>query len=276
MAFPRKPLRHLLAAVALLAAMATPVAAQTDGSGGAQPSGDFSEQLEIGISTDEISITSDFRGADLTIFGAIEGFDEKLLAQGKYNLVTVLEGPKDNATVRKKERVFGIWVNRHSMTFELVPESYSLATTRDISQIAPPQDIANMGIGVDHMRLVPTGFVGNGSNLTEFRDAFRRIREQNGVYQRDPGGVQFISSSLFKASIRLPADVPNGIHLVRAYLFRDGTFVAAKALPLRVVKTGLEEAITRAAHEQPFFYGLFAVLIAVITGWGASLLFRRD
>jgi hypothetical protein len=34
--------------------------------------------------------------------------------------------------------------------------------------------------------------------------------------------VQFISSSLFKASVRLPANVPNGIHVVRAYLFRDG------------------------------------------------------
>ncbi|AFL48752.1 uncharacterized protein (TIGR02186 family) [Sinorhizobium fredii] len=238
--------------------------------------GNFPEKLEIGISTDEISITSDFRGADLTIFGAIDGFDANLLAQGKYNIVVVLEGPKDNATVRKKQRVFGIWVNTQSMTFELVPEAYSLSSTRDIATIAPPRDIANMGIGVDHMRLVPLGFIGDGSSLGEFRNAFRRIREESGVYQRDPGGVQFISSSLFKASVRLPANVPNGVHVVRAYLFREGLFVAAKALPLRVVKTGLEQAITRAAHEQPIIYGLLAVTLAVITGWGASLLFRKD
>jgi uncharacterized protein (TIGR02186 family) len=237
---------------------------------------DFTEKLEIGISTDEISITSDFRGADLTIFGAIDGFDANLLAQGKYNIIVSLEGPKDNATVRKKERVFGIWVNTQSMTFELVPEAYSLSSTRDIATIAPPRDIANMGIGVDHMRLVPLGFIGDGSSLGEFRNAFRRIREQSGVFQRDPGGVQFISSSLFKASVRLPANVPNGVHVVRAYLFREGLFVAAKALPLRVVKTGLEQAITRAAHDQPIIYGLLAVALAVITGWGASLLFRKD
>ena len=133
-----------------------------------------------------------------------------------------------------------------------------------------------MGIGVDHMPLTPIGFIGDGSNLTEFRDAFKRLRETTGVYQRDPGGVQFISSSLFKASVRLPADVPNGIHIVRAYLFREGVFVAAKALPLRVVKTGLEQAITRAAHESPFLYGLTAVLLAVITGWLASIVFRKD
>jgi uncharacterized protein (TIGR02186 family) len=257
---------------ALLLAFAAPALAQSL----ERPVTNFTEKLEIGISTDEISITSDFRGADLTIFGAIDGFDANLLAQGKYNIIVALEGPKDNATVRKKERVFGIWVNTNSMTFELVPESYSLSSTRDIGTIAPPRDIANMGIGIDHIRLVPLGFVGDGSTIGEFRNAFRRIRETSGVFQRDPGGVQFISSSLFKASVRLPANVPNGVHVVRAYLFRDGVFVAAKALPLRVVKTGLEQAITRAAHEEPVIYGLFAVTLAVITGWGASLLFRKE
>lgn len=266
----RSLLLHSL--VALVLAVAAPAAAQVL----ERQVTDFTEKLEIGISTEEIAITSDFRGADLTIFGAIDGFDASLLAQGKYNIIVALEGPKDNATVRKKERVFGIWVNTQSMTFELVPEAYSLSSTRAIETIAPRRDIANMGIGVDHMRLVPLGFVGDGSTLGEFRNAFRRIRETSGVYQRDPGGVQFISSSLFKASVRLPANVPNGIHVVRAYLFRDGVFVAAKALPLRVVKTGLEQAITRAAHDQPVIYGLLAVTLAVVTGWGASLLFRKE
>jgi len=47
-------------------------------------------------------------------------------------------------------------------------------------------------------------------------------------------------------------------------------------LPLRVIKTGIEDSITRAAHENPLSYGLFAVLLALITGWSASLIFRRD
>lgn len=259
----------LFAIVLMALALSSPAIAQTG-------SEEFTEKLDIGISTDEIAITSDFRGADLTIFGAIDGFAPDLLAQGKYNIVVSLEGPKESATVRKKRRVFGIWVNTQSMTFELVPESYSLSSTRDIDDIAPPNEMNNMGIGVAHMTLSPIGYIGDGSSVTEFRSAFRRLRESSGVYQRDPGGVQFISASLFKASVRLPADVPNGVHVVRAYLFRDGVFVAAKALPLRVIKTGLEAAITEAAHKHPFFYGLFAVLLAVVTGWAASVAFRRD
>ncbi|WP_235988656.1 TIGR02186 family protein, partial [Pseudorhizobium endolithicum] len=37
-----------------------------------------------------------------------------------------------------------------------------------------------------------------------------------GLYQRDTSGVRFVSSSLFRASLRLPANIPDGVHTVRA------------------------------------------------------------
>jgi uncharacterized protein (TIGR02186 family) len=64
--------------------------------------------------------------------------------------------------------------------------------------------------------------------------------------------------------------------MIRAVLFRKGIFVAEKELQLEVVKTGLEEAITFAATQRPLLYGIFAVLLAVLTGWAASLIFRKD
>lgn len=257
----------LLAAAAL--ALAGPVRAQEK-----QP--ENTEQLEIGISTDEIAISSDFRGADLTIFGAIGGYDPNLLAQSKYDIVVALEGPKDNMTVRRKERVLGVWVNRHSMTFELAPESYSLSSTRNVDQIASEQVLNNIGVGLQHIRLDPIGFIGDGSSVAAFREAFLHLKETGGYFQRDPGGVQFISASLFKATVKLPANVPNGTHVVRAQLFRDGAFISEKALPLRVVKTGLEQKISNAAYNNPVSYGVLAVVLALLTGWIASVVFRKD
>jgi uncharacterized protein (TIGR02186 family) len=63
---------------------------------------------------------------------------------------------------------------------------------------------------------------------------------------------------------------------VHAYLFKSGELIQSRDLPLRVVKTGLEQTITDAAHQQPLAYGLFSVFVALITGWGASILFRKD
>ena len=264
-------LLHTLLLVPLLA-LAQPAAAQV-------PMGEAStvkEGLEIGASTSEIAIASDFRGADLTIFGALTNVDELFLAIGQYDVVVTLEGPRDYATVRRKERIFGIWMNAQSMTFEQVPESYSLASTRQIESIDEAPSLNNIGVGIAHLPLNPVGYIADSGSIKEFRDAYRRLKLANGLYQRDTSGVRFVSSSLFRASLKLPANIPDGMHMVRAYLFKSGQLIAQRELPLRVVKTGIEQAITDAAHERPITYGFLCVLIAVVTGWGASLMFRKD
>ena len=241
-----------------------------------QPPVKFKETIDIGVSTNEIAITSDFSGADLTVFGALDNVDSFLQAVGQYDVVVTLEGPKTEAILRKKERVAGIWINRQSMTFDSVPESYSLASTRVIDTITTPLELSNVSIGISDIRLAPNNYIGSLNDLANFRDAFRRLKQANGLFQSNEGGVRFVSPTLFRATLRLPANVPNGVHIVHAYLFKSGQFVMEKKLPLRVTKTGFEQAITDAAHESPFLYGLFAVALAVITGWGASLIFRRD
>lgn len=267
-------MRLTLAALAIVLSAALPAAAQSlvpfqmpDGP---------RETIEIGTSTNEIAITSDFRGADLTVFGALGNPDALLLAIGQYDIVVTLEGPVAPATVRRKERVLGVWVNTRSIGFAPAPESYSLASTRALDAIARPQVLSEVGIGFSYMPLTAVAYGGAAARLGEFRDAFRRLKEANGLYQRDPSGVRFVASNLFRATLRLPANIPDGVHTVKAYLFKSGTYVTGRTLPLRVVKTGLEQTITDAAHEQPYLYGIVCVLLAVVTGWGASFAFRKD
>lgn len=239
------------------------------------PTDKFREQLDIGISTNEIAISSDFVGVDITVFGAIAGADEFLLAIGSYDIIVALEGPSRVTTVRRKERVAGIWVNRHSIRFEPAPTSYSISSTRPLDTVTSPMELGSRNIGFANIRLVPTGSIGDGSRLNDFREALRRIKQRRGLYQIDSSGVKFISQSLFRASVRLPASIPIGTHTVRAVLFRDGEFVAQKEIPLRVVKTGLEQFTYNLAHQHAFFYGLLSVAIALVTGWLGSVLFRK-
>ena len=236
----------------------------------------FSERIDIGISTNEIAITSDFSGADITVFGAIDGADELLLATFAYDVVVALEGPRKSSTVRRKERVAGIWINRHSIQFEPIPASYSMSSTRPLADVANLMELASRDIGINNIRLVPTGRFGDGSLLADFREALRRIKQSSGLYQRDPTGVQFISKALFRATVRLPANIPVGQHKVRAVLYKNNQFVMEKVIPLRVVKTGLEQFIYNFAHTYSLAYGIFAVLLATLTGWLSSVIFRKD
>jgi hypothetical protein len=45
---------------------------------------------------------------------------------------------------------------------------------------------------------------------------------------------------------------------------------------LNVQKVGLERAVYVFAHTRPWTYGIIAVLFAVATGYGASVIFRRS
>ena len=234
------------------------------------------ETLEIGTSTNQIAITSDFSGADLTVFGAINDADPIVLSKGGYDIVVILEGPKAEADVRRKERIFGIWVNRQTVTFEHVPRSYSISSTRPLDDLTTPQTLNSAGIGVSHLRISPVGYFGDASDVATFREAMLRLNAADEVYESEPDGVTFVSNSLFRASLRLSVNIPQGTHTVQAYLFKNGRQIATENLPLKVVKTGLEAQLTTAAHEYPLFYGLGAVFIALFSGWFASVVFRKN
>ena len=77
-------------------------------------------------------------------------------------------------------------------------------------------------------------------------------------------------------SLAIPANVPVGTHRARAFLFRNGVFIDEMSAPLVIVKSGFEAAIYNMAKTQGLTYGLFAVALAVVTGWLGRLLFRRD
>lgn len=264
----------LLAITFLLSAISLSAAQTAEAPEAAEPP--VAERLDIGISTNEIAIASDFSGADITVFGAVAGADEFLLAIGAYDIVVALAGPRRPATVRRKERVAGIWINRHSIRFEPIPASYSISSTRPLDKIASPIVLAANDIGIKNIRMAPTGDLGDGSLVGEFREALRRILQASGLYQRAPSGVQFISGGLFRASVRLPANVPVGVHTVRAELYKHGEFVTQQEIHLRVVKTGLEQLTYNLAHQHALLYGSLSVLLALVTGWLSSVIFRKD
>jgi uncharacterized protein (TIGR02186 family) len=234
------------------------------------------ETIEIGMSTNEIAITSDFTGADLTIFGTLTNTDGFLQQIGQYDIIVTLEGPKIEATVRRKANVFGIWINTEQMTFADVPQSYSMTSTRVIDSITTGQQLNSINVGIDHIRLFAANYIGDVNALDDFRAAFRRQMLASGLYQSNPGGVRFVSPSLFKATLRLPANVPNGVHTVHAYLFKSGVFLMETKLPLRVVKTGIEQSVTSAAYDESLLYGAVAVGLALLIGWAGSVIFRKD
>src|SRR2546423_1125025 len=72
------------------------------------------------LTTHLIAITTGFTGAAVVLFGATDGPGD---------IVVTVRGPDREVTVRRKERVAGIWVNTQQMSFARVPSFYALAAS---------------------------------------------------------------------------------------------------------------------------------------------------
>jgi uncharacterized protein (TIGR02186 family) len=102
------------------------------------------------------------------------------------------------------------------------------------------------------------------------------LRKERGFYREENAALTFLTPNLFRTSITLPAESDIGNYEVDVRLFADGTPIARTSSALEIVKVGLEQFVASAARDHALLYGLAVVLMAMTTGWFASIVFRRD
>lgn len=248
-------MRRAAAILAMLALAAAPALA--------------SEDLVSGLSQDTVQITSNYTGTDIVVFGAIEHPEET----GSRDIVVIVRGPDAVMTVRKKDRVAGIFLNRDQAKLVGMPSYYFLASTRPVDQIAASYTLQAHSVGLENIK---PEHIFSHHDPNPFREALIRHKTRDGLYGEAPGGVELLSQTLFRARIPVPATVPRGTYTVEVYLFRAGTVISAQSTPLFIDQTGLERRLYNFAHESPLSYGISTVLMAMLLGWASSLAFRRN
>jgi uncharacterized protein (TIGR02186 family) len=226
------------------------------------------------LSARQIDIEYSFDGADLLLFGAVDAGGTKLAKP--IDVVVVVRGPEAPVTVRRKDRIAGIWMNTDAVRFQTSPSFYRLISTRPIETFASEQTLAIYELGVDQLHFTPDASGDqSGADIRAFRDGFVRARERFGLFGESGDGVTLLSDVLFRAQLRIPSRVQTGDYEAEVYLFADGAVAARTMVPLVVQKSGFERFLYTWAHTEPFGYGLVAVLIALMAGWGAAALFGR-
>jgi len=233
------------------------------------------QPLVTDLSKYHVAITSSFTGTDIMLFGAL-GDDFDGLGERKPELVAVVRGPAQAPTIRRKDRVMGVWANVETATFQNVPSYYWVASTKPLADIAGVPVLDRYQIGIRQLKLEPKGAKPGDPALQPFRDALIRIKEEQGLFREETGGFTFMGNRLFRTSIAIPANVPIGDYKVEAYLFVGGQIISAQSSPLFIGKTGFERQVNRFAVQNSFIYGALAVLMTVLAGWASALIFRKD
>jgi uncharacterized protein (TIGR02186 family) len=213
------------------------------------------------ISQNTIEIRSDFNGTQLLIFGArnVPG-----------DIVIAVRGPSTTATLRRKERIAGMWMHVDQRSYQNIPIFYALASTKPISRLAPPSVLQSLGLGESRITQA-----GNPTPDELFDRALAHTFTAKQWWLSPFGKITYFGESLFKARLDLPDTLPSGDYTAEVYLFDRGQLLGFQTIPLTTYKTGFDASVADAARNHGLVYGLAAILMALFGGWLAHRLFSK-
>jgi uncharacterized protein (TIGR02186 family) len=236
------------------------------------------ERVIASVSNHRVQVSSSFTGEELVLFGSIEHTPNDPERRGGYDLIATVSGPRQNLETFRRDRVLGIWVNVDSRVFDNVPAYLAVLANRPLDMITNAEALRRLQLGLANVVLLQRAAVtiADSSLDDPFRLNFLKLRQKQQLYREATNGITFLTPTLYRATIPLPAESPTGDYEVDVRLFADGAPIARTTSAFEVYKTGIEQVVTSAARDHSFVYGLTTAMMALLTGWLASIVFRRD
>jgi uncharacterized protein (TIGR02186 family) len=225
------------------------------------------------VSQSRIEIRYSFTGVELLLFGAILYPGGRAPAE-QADIAVVVKGPVQPLVVREKQKVAGIWMNVESTRFRSAPSFYAVASSRPLARLVDERAAAIYELGLQNLQLSPGP--GQPADVQRrFEAGFVDLMQRRGLYVEDPKGVEITEGVLYRAHIAIPARVPVGNYTAETFLIKDGRVLAGATRDIRIEKLGFERVVAQAANRWSLAYGIIAVSLSLLLGWGASVMFRR-
>ncbi|WP_299739819.1 TIGR02186 family protein [uncultured Roseobacter sp.] len=230
------------------------------------------EDIVLGLSKDTVSINTSFDGSEILVFGAVKR-EAPIPDDPRLQVIVTVAGPDETVTVRRKEKVLGIWVNTDAVEIDRAPSFYAVSTSTALGlSLSNTEDLR-------HRVSIPRAIRSVGApdtiaDATRFTDALIRIKSRSNQYQLNEGTVSVDEQTLFRTAIELPAALTEGDYQTRIFLTRGGKVVSKYQTSIYVRKVGLERWLFKMSRENALLYGIMSIGIAIAAGWAASAVFR--
>ena len=224
-------------------------------------------QIVADLSQENVKIATDFQGAKILLFGAYDG-------ENGDDIIVIVTGPKGLVTVQKKEKILGVWVNTRKVNYINTPKYLSISSNRRIDDILnkKTQKISEIGLNNLKIRIQPGIKVENEGN---WRQALTRNMLKSNLWSINENSVTLNKDSLFRSYLELPSNVTTGQFEVKILHYRNSKLVSQQINSINVSKSGISAEIYNIAQNYSTLYGIFAVFLAVLVGWGSNLIFRK-
>jgi hypothetical protein len=170
-------------------------------------------------------------------------------------------------------------MKKGSLEFKDAPRVYLLSSTADLSRILDAAELNQNLLGFEALRghiRIEDG-KGNPADGKWF-DEYLKFKKQENVYEMREGAIvrqHGENDNTYKVDVAWPYQAPPGIYTVNVLAVRNGKVVERASANIEVKSTGLVAALSKMAFDQAGWYGIMAVVIALLAGLGVGAIFKK-
>tara|TARA_B100001250_G_scaffold363492_1_gene342855 strand:+ start:87 stop:821 length:735 start_codon:yes stop_codon:yes gene_type:complete len=220
------------------------------------------------IDKKEIELTTRFDGSNLLVFGALPQ------TKNKPYLIIEIVGPNEDITIRKKSRVWGIWVNKDFAKFKNIPSFYQINAKNLDSDTE--SKIKNKKLDAYFFsRLFRPNDSYDQTQEEEYFDELIRLSQSSENLSLFENEINILEKKLFFSTIKLPQKIsPGDYRVIISLLDKNYKVINVSEQKVKVKKIGIQEFLSFNAKNNSTFYGIFSVIIALFLGFAAAQIFR--
>jgi len=180
-----------------------------------------------------------------------------------------------------KGRVGPFWMTVKQYDVTGAPFMYKIHASKPIKEIVSPAVAQELELGYQAIRHKMKMHLSRGDATPDDADkvfqGMLKIKERANLYNivEDPARLQVTEGKLFKHYFRFPPAASEGRYQVESFCFQKGELVGYGKDVIEIKKVGLENWLTQTSQNQPVFFGILAVFIAVGAGLLVGVIFGK-
>jgi len=180
-----------------------------------------------------------------------------------------------------KGRVGPFWMAVKQYDVTDAPFMYKVHSTKPIDQIISPETAQQLDLGYGAVQKKMKLHLARGEAAPEDAElVFKglvKIKEEANLYNivSDPKRLEIAEGRLYKHYFRFPPAATEGRYVVESFAFVQGQLVGYGKDIIQIKKVGLEHWLTDISQNQPVFFGIMAVVIALGAGLLVGMIFKK-
>ena len=220
------------------------------------------------VDKSDIELSTRFDGTSILVFGAISSENNRT------SLLVEVVGPPTTVDIRKKVQIWGIWISKKIAQFQDIPSFYQISISKPEHLILKEIEYQRLKSHFyDSLEIISRSEKGNGPE--KYYSELTRLKKKLGNLVTFKEKINIIENKLFSHKVNLPKKIHPGIYKIKMTLIdQQGKELSKSEHSVKVSKVGVQEFLSSNSKNNPVFYGLFSVIIALFLGFSAAQLFR--